>query len=90
LVEGGNEERCGGLGHLIGGGGRSRGVVLRLLFIEFVIVNEACMGLHECHQVGVGPRVVGLECLIAAYPSVLVGEACEDRDKFADVQVKCC
>ena len=26
LVEGGNEERCGGLGHLSGGGGRSRGV----------------------------------------------------------------
>ena len=38
LVEGGNEERCGGLGHLSGGGGRSRGVVLRLLFSAFVIV----------------------------------------------------
>jgi hypothetical protein len=77
VVEGGNEERCGGLGHLSGGGGRSRGVVLQLLFSAFVIVNEACMGLHECHQVGVGPRVVGLECLTDAYPSVLVGEACD-------------
>jgi hypothetical protein len=77
LVEGGNEERCGGLGHLIGGGGRSRGVVLRLLFSALVIVNEACMGLHECHQLGVGPRVVGRKCLTAAYPSVPVGEACE-------------
>ena len=51
-----------GLGHLSGGGGSSRGVVLRLLFSALVIVNEACVGLHECHQVGVG-RVVGLECL---------------------------
>jgi hypothetical protein len=40
LVEGGNEERCGGLGYLSGGGGRSRGVVLRLLFSALVIVNE--------------------------------------------------
>jgi hypothetical protein len=54
LVEGGNEERCGGPGHLIGGGGRTRGVVLRMLFSALVVVNEACMGLHECHQMGVG------------------------------------
>jgi hypothetical protein len=59
-----NQERCVGLGHLSGGGGRSRGVVLRLLFSAFVIVNEACMGLHECHQVGVGPRVVGLMMIV--------------------------
>jgi hypothetical protein len=88
LVEGGNEERCGGLGHLSGGGGRSRGIVLRLLFSVFLIVNEACMGLHECHQLGVGPRVVGSECLTAAYPSVLVREACEEGDKFAGGRVK--
>jgi hypothetical protein len=90
LVEGGNEVRCGGLGHLNGGGGRSRGVVLRLLFSAFVIVNEGCMCLHECVQVGVGPCVVGLECLTAAYPAVLVGEACEERDEFAGGRVKCC
>ena len=67
MVEGGNEERCGGLGHLSGGGGSSRGVVLRLLFSALVIVNEAFMGLNECHQLGVGPRVVGRECLTTAW-----------------------
>ena len=90
MVEGGNEEMCGGLGHLSGGGGRGRGVELRLLFSAFVIVNEGCMCLRECLQMGVGPCVVGLECLIAAYPSVLVGEACEERDEFAGGRVKCC
>jgi hypothetical protein len=47
LVEGGNEERCGGLGHLSGGGGRGRGVELRLLFSAFVIVNEGGVCLRE-------------------------------------------
>jgi hypothetical protein len=53
-------------------------------------VNEACMGLHECHQLGVGPRVVGLECLTDVYASIPVGEACEEHDKFAGGRVKCC
>jgi hypothetical protein len=69
---------------------RRRGIELRLLFSAFVIVNEGCMCLHECLQVGVGPCVVGLECLTAAYPDVLVGEACEECDEFAGGLVKCC
>ena len=90
MVEGGNKERCGGLGHLSGGGGSSRGVMVRLLFSALVILNEACMGLNECHQLGVGPRVMGRECLTAAYPGVPVGETCEERDEFAGGRVKCC
>ena len=47
--------------------------MLRLLFSALVIVNEAFMGLNECHQLGVGPRVVGRECLTAASQASLWG-----------------
>jgi hypothetical protein len=73
----------------IGGGGSIRGVVIRLLFSALIIMEEACMGLNECLQLGVGPRVMGRELLTAAYPDVLVGEACEESDKSAGGRVKC-